>query len=258
MTASLETKDLIIDLSGRRVLHGINLSIAAGSVVAVIGPNGCGKSTLLRTMTRILAPTSGQVFLDGTDIWQMPPRTAARTIAFLPQASQTPEGIRVRTLVERGRTPHMRPFQPLRTADRDAVDRALFLTGMTDLADRRVDRLSGGQRQRAWIALVLAQDTPVLVLDEPTTYLDLPHQIDLLRLINRLNKETGKTIIMVLHDLNLASHHTSRIIALRDGKVAFDGAPSKVINSDNLATLFGTELNVQAGSANMPPLVMPS
>lgn len=256
MSAELEVQNLTMTLAGRRVLQDVSLRFDAGSVTAVIGPNGCGKSTLLRTLVRILEPTQGSICLDGEDTKRLAARALAQKIAFLPQTPQTPDGLRVAPLVERGRTPYMRPFQPMRPEDRTAVTAALKATGMTALKDRRVDRLSGGQRQRAWIALTVAQQTPILILDEPTTYLDLPHQIEILRMVRKLNAETGKTVIMVLHDINLASHYADRIVAMKDGGVAFDGSPEKVVTSQNLSALFGTALQVRQ-DPDQPPLVLP-
>lgn len=256
MTA-IQATDLCVDLSGRAVLRGIDLSIASGTVTSIIGPNGCGKSTLLRSLARIVRPASGAIRLDGADLWSMPPRVCARRLAFLPQTPQTPEGIRVRALIERGRTPYLGPFRALSAADRAAVDRAIAMTALGDLEDRRVDRLSGGQRQRAWIALALAQETGMLLLDEPTTFLDLPHQVDLLRLIGGLNRETGCTILMVLHDLNMAMQFSDRIVGLRDGRIAFDGTPSDVAREAVIAELFDMDVRIVDGGPGHAPIVMP-
>ncbi|MDF1791222.1 MAG: ABC transporter ATP-binding protein [Thalassobaculaceae bacterium] len=239
----LEASGLRVELAGRAVLHGIDLAIADGGVTAIIGPNGCGKSTLLRTFARIVRPTEGGVTLDGRDLWDIDARTRARRLGFLPQAPQTPEGIRVRALVTRGRTPHQGRFGLLSKADHAAVDRAIERVGLTAFEHRRVDRLSGGQRQRAWIALALAQETSILLLDEPTTYLDPPHQVDVLRLVRRLNRETGITVVMVLHDITLASLYADRVIGMRDGRLAFATEPGERLAPDQIETLFDMQVH---------------
>ncbi len=239
----LEAQGLTIDLAGRSVLRGIDLAVPEGKIAAIIGPNGCGKSTLLRACARIIRPNGGRILLDGEDLQQVPPRIRARRIAFLPQSPQTPEGIRVRSLVTRGRTPHQGHFGLLTKADHAAVDRAISLVGLKALENRRVDRLSGGQRQRVWIALTLAQETSILLLDEPTTYLDPPHQIEVLRLVRRLNQETGLTVVMVLHDINLASLYADSVIGMRDGHMLFSTQPGEPLTPDLIRDLFEMEVH---------------
>ena len=239
----LEAQGLTVELSGRAILNQMHLTIPEGAVTAIIGPNGCGKSTLLRSFAHIIRPTHGKILLDGTDLWQVPARKRALRIGFLPQTPQTPEGIRVRSLVTRGRTPHQGRFGIVSKADRKAVDRAIALVGLKDLEARRVDRLSGGQRQRAWIALTLAQETSILLLDEPTTYLDPPHQVEILRLVRRLNRETGLTVVMVLHDITLASLYADQIIGMRVGQPAFFTEPGERLNPDLIRKLFDMEVH---------------
>ncbi len=253
--AILKAENVKVDLAGRRILDGVDLDIAPGSITAIIGPNGCGKSTLLRTLARIIRPAAGNVTIDGTPIWSLAPRDVARRIAFLPQSPQTPEGIRVRTVVERGRTPYLGPFRALSRADRAAVETAIAQTGLGPLAQRRVDRLSGGQRQRAWIALALAQETPILLLDEPTTFLDLPHQVEILRLARTLNATTGRTIVMVLHDINLAAQFADRLVAIKAGRVMLDGPPAAVVTEERIGAVFDMALRTVATEGSVPIVI---
>jgi len=239
----IETHGLTVDLAGRPVLRGIDLKLAESEVTAIIGPNGCGKSTLLRACAGIIRPSGGRVTLDGEDLQRVPAKTRARRIGFLPQSPETPEGIRVRTLVARGRTPHQGPFGIMTRADQAAVDRAIDWVGLDEIAGRRVDRLSGGQRQRAWIALTLAQDSGILLLDEPTTYLDPPHQVEMLKLVRRLNGETGRTVAMVLHDITLAALFADRIVGVRDGRVLFQTGPGERLDPDRIRQLFDMEVH---------------
>lgn len=255
--AGLTTDGLHVRLAGRPILRGVDLTLAPGEITAIIGPNGGGKSTLLRSLARIVRPVQGEVRLDGQSLWQQDPAACARRIAFLPQSPQAPEGLRVRALVERGRTPWLGPFRPLTAADGAAVDDAIALTGLTDLQTRRLDRLSGGQRQRAWIALAIAQATPILLLDEPTTFLDLPHQIEVLRLVRRLNRERGLTVAMVLHDLNQASLHADRIVAMRDGRVLFEGPAAQAVTPASVRSLFGIAVRVVGGAEGGAPVIVP-
>ncbi|HBM60293.1 MAG TPA: cobalamin/Fe(3+)-siderophore ABC transporter ATP-binding protein [Citreicella sp.] len=254
---ALTLSDLRLDLSGRAILDGIALDIAPGRVTALIGPNGSGKSTTLRAMAGLVSPDSGGVSLNGTPLPQMSRREIARALAFLPQSPILPEGITVRGLVERGRTPHLGSFRPMTATDRAVVDRALDRTGLTALAPRRAATLSGGQRQRAFIAMTLAQDTPVLLLDEPTTFLDLPYQIEVLRLVRALNQDSGQTVVMVLHDINLACRFADRVVGIRAGQVLFDGAPEDVVTGASLEALYGCPLTVIPLPDGRGPMVLP-
>ena len=253
----LTAEGLRVSLAKREILKGVDIAIAPGEVTAVIGPNGCGKSTLLRALGRIVRPSAGQVRLDGEDLWRLDPRACARRVGFLPQTPETPEGLRVGPLVERGRTPHLGPLKPTSPADRAAVARAIEMTGLQGLEGRRVDRLSGGQRQRAWIALTLAQDTEILLLDEPTTFLDPPYQIEILRLVRRLNAETGRTIAMVLHDINLAIRYADRIIGVRDGRIEFATSPGETITAEMVEALFAMRVRLVPDPEGAAPIVVP-
>lgn len=239
----LMARALTVELAGRTILKNVSLELHDGSITAIIGPNGCGKSTLLRSFAGIVKPKSGSVFLDGRAIERVAPKIRARRVGFLPQSPQTPEGIRVRSLVTRGRTPHQGRFGILSQADHAAVDRAISLVGLDSLENRRVDRLSGGQRQRVWIAMAIAQQTSILLLDEPTTYLDPPHQVEILQLVRRLNKETGMTIVMVLHDITLASLYADRLIGLKDGHPIFATQVGERLRAESIEELFNMRVH---------------
>ena len=239
------------------VFTGLDLQIEPGTVTTLIGANGCGKSTLLKAFGRLLAPSVGHIKLGGTSVRHLSARAVARRLAILPQKPLTPAATSVRDLVMRGRHPHQTLLRPWSGHDARLVDDALAATGMTELADRDVTSLSGGQLQRAWIALVLAQDTPVILLDEPTTFLDLSHQLEVLRLVRRINADQGSTIVMVLHDLSLAARYSDRLVVLHEGRVFADGAPWEVITPEVLATAFGLEALVIADPASGRPLVVP-
>lgn len=248
---------LSVTLSGRDILFDVSDEIKSRAVTSIIGPNGSGKSTLLRVLARLVRPSAGRVLWAGQDAWRLAPKSYAQQVAFLSQNPIAPEGIRVRALVERGRTPYLGPFRPLSEADRHAVNQAMHSTGLSDLAERRVDRLSGGQRQRVWIALALAQQTPALLLDEPTSFLDLPHQAEVMRLVRALNRDTGQTIVMVLHDINLAAAYSDTIIALRGGRIVRSGAPEEVITAQVLEEVFDASLSVHTRDGTRVPFVLP-
>ncbi|WP_051062381.1 ABC transporter ATP-binding protein [Ilumatobacter nonamiensis] len=239
------------------VVNSLDLEIPDGEITAIIGPNACGKSTLLKALARLLVPNSGQVVLDGEKIQRMPTKEVARRLGLLPQTPIAPEGITVVDLVARGRTPHQKLFQQWSESDECAVRAALDATSTGELADRTVDELSGGQRQRVWIAMALAQETELLLLDEPTTFLDIAHQIDVLDLIDRLNREQGRTIVVVLHDLNLACRYAHHVVALRDGSIVASGAPADVIDPDTVRSVFGLESMVIDDPISHTPLVVP-
>lgn len=241
---------------GRPVVTDLDLSLPAGLVTAIVGANGSGKSTVLRALARLLAPRSGAVLLDGQDLHRLATRDVARQLGLLPQGPVTPDGITVADLVRRGRTPHTSVFRQWSAADQQAVDSALATTGMTGLADQQVDRLSGGQRQRAWLAMTVAQDTPVLLLDEPTTFLDVAHQLDVLELVRDLNAG-GKTVAMVLHDVNQAARYADHLIAMRDGRVVAAGDPSNVLTPALLADVFGVRCRILPDPDSATPLIVP-
>ncbi len=239
------------------IVDNLDLHLLDGAITAVIGPNGCGKSTVLRALARLLPTRTGQVVLDGKRIDKMPTREVARTLGVLPQAPVAPEGLTVADLVARGRHPHQAWYRQWSSDDENAVAAALRWTGIADLAERTVDTLSGGQRQRAWISMALAQGTDLLLLDEPTTFLDLAHQVDVLDLVERLNREAGRTVLMVLHDLNLAARYADHLIAMKSGRIVAAGPPGRVLTEALLAQVFGLEARVIPDPVSGTPLVVP-
>jgi iron complex transport system ATP-binding protein len=255
---TLAAQDLAAGYEGYEVLHGVDLDVPAGMVTAVVGPNACGKSTLLRTLARLHAPDRGAVVLDGHDVARLPTRDVARRVGVLPQSAVVPPGMAVADLVARGRHPHQRWWAAWSAEDEAAVADALARTDLTALADRPVDALSGGQRQRAWIALVLAQRTPLLLLDEPTTFLDLAHQVEVLDLVACLNEEDDRTVVMVLHDLALAARYAHRLVAMREGRVVATGTPGEVVTEEIVAEVFGLPCRVVDDPVTGSPLVVPA
>ncbi|WP_405379099.1 MULTISPECIES: ABC transporter ATP-binding protein [Streptomyces] len=253
----LRTTGLTLGYGARPVVEDLDLALPPGRITAIVGANACGKSTLLRALARLLAPRSGAVHLDGRDVHAMPTRELARRLGILPQSPIAPEGLTVRDLVTRGRSPHQTWWRQWSNADERAVHDALAATGLTELAGRTVDELSGGQRQRAWIAMAVAQDTPVLLLDEPTTYLDLAHQIDVLDLVTDLNRNEGRTIAMVLHDLNQASRYADHLVALKAGRIVAAGPPGEVITEETVTDVFALTCRVTADPITGTPLVLP-
>lgn len=255
---TLVAADLSSGYGDRLVIDGLNLAVPAGRITAIVGPNACGKSTLLRTMSRLVTPRAGHVLLDGKSIHAMPPRQLARTLGLLPQSPIAPEGITVADLVGRGRHPHHGMLSRWTRSDDAAVANALQVTGTHDLADRAVDELSGGQRQRVWIAMALAQQTDILLLDEPTTYLDICHQIEVLDLLADLNHANGTTVVMVLHDLNLAARYADNLIAMRDGAIHASGPAHQVLTEDMVWRVFGLDSVVITDPISNTPLMVPS
>jgi iron complex transport system ATP-binding protein len=239
------------------VVRELDLELTDGSFTAIVGPNGCGKSTLLRALGRLMRPTGGQVLLDGRAIARTPTREVAKVLGLLPQAPIAPEGLTVADLVTRGRHPHQSWLRQWSRDDEAVVAEALAWTDMAELADRGVDELSGGQRQRAWISMALAQGTDLLLLDEPTTYLDLSHQIDVLELIGRLHAERGRTVVVVLHDLNLAARYAQRLVAMKDGALVASGTPGEVLTERLLADVFDLEARVVPDPVTGTPMVVP-
>ena len=260
MSQTLETRGLRLAYDARVIVEDLNLSLQTGKITAIIGPNGCGKSTILRALARLLAPKSGAVLLDGKDIHALPSRALARQLAILPQGPVSPEGLTVEALAWFGRYPHQNFMQSRSSSDAEIIRAALAQTGMLELKDRGLETLSGGQRQRAWITMSLAQDTPFLLLDEPTTYLDVMHQLEVLRLLTTLNAETGKTIVMVLHDLNQAARFSHELIAVQDGRVVAQDTPERVLTLDLLRSVFGLEAHLirdpHAGTPHVIPYAL--
>ncbi|MEV0586242.1 ABC transporter ATP-binding protein [Nonomuraea sp. NPDC050310] len=253
----LQAVDVRLGYGDRVVVDGLDLGIEPGTVTTIIGPNGCGKSTLLRALGRLLKPSGGEVLLDGKRIDKLPTREVARVLGVLPQAPSAPEGLTVADLVARGRHPHQTWYRQWSSDDESAVGHALAMTGLADLAERPLDELSGGQRQRAWISMALAQGTDLLLLDEPTTFLDLAHQVEVLELVRHLHTSAGRTIVMVLHDLNLAARYADRLVAMRDGRVVASGAPHEVLTEELLAKVFDLDAVVIADPVAGTPLVVP-
>ncbi|CAM3299184.1 MULTISPECIES: ABC transporter ATP-binding protein [Yersinia] len=253
----LRAKAVTLGYEGKIISENLNVSIPDGEFTVIVGPNACGKSTLLRALSRLLKPQAGEVILDGKNIARYDTKHVARHLGLLPQTSLAPDGITVMDLVARGRYPHQKLLQQWTQADKLAVLEAMQATGVSELADRTVDALSGGQRQRVWIAMVLAQQTPLLLLDEPTTYLDIAHQIELLELFSDLNRERQHTLVAVLHDLNHACRYATHIIAMRDGQVVTEGAPREVITAELVEKVFGMPCLIIEDPVSHTPLVIP-
>ncbi len=257
LDAPLEAQELTLGYRDNIITRNLNVCIPRGKFTVIVGPNACGKSTLLRALSRLLAPQSGQVLLDGKLISKQGSKDIARKLGLLPQTSVAPEGITVADLVARGRYPHQSLWTQWSVLDEQATHDAMKATGVDTLADRAVDSLSGGQRQRVWIAMVLAQQTPVLLLDEPTTYLDITHQIELLELFCRLNRQQGHTLVAVLHDLNHACRYADHIIAMRDGAILAEGVPADIITAECVETVFGLPCVIIDDPVSHTPLVIP-
>lgn len=253
----LVTDSLTVAYGDRTVLGNVDLNIPDGGITAIVGPNGCGKSTLLKTIARVLTPRRGTVLLDGRAVHRLPTREVAREIGLLPQDSVVPDQLTVTDLVARGRYPHRGAFGRWTAQDQAAIEAALDATSMTELRDRTVDQLSGGQRQRAWIAMVLAQETPMLLLDEPTTFLDLAHRIEVLRLLRRLNLERGVTVVMVLHDLHEAARHAHQLVAMADGRIVAEGDPMATLTPTLVHEVFGIRCTTVADPVCGAPLIVP-
>ncbi|MGW0911833.1 ABC transporter ATP-binding protein [Streptomyces sp. NPDC002784] len=253
----LRAEGLRLAYDDRVVVEDLDLMVPTGRITVIVGANACGKSTLLRALARLLTPKSGAVRLDGRSIHSIPTRTLAQQLGILPQSPVAPEGLTVIDLVGRGRSPHQTWWRQWSSADEDAVHEALRATDMTGLAHRAVDELSGGQRQRAWIAMAVAQGTPVMLLDEPTTYLDLAHQIDVLDLITDLNRHQGRTVVMVLHDLNQACRYADHIVAMKAGRIAGEGSPAEIVTAAMVEEVFGLRCVVGTDPVSGTPMVIP-
>ena len=239
------------------ILHGLDLEVPPGKITVIVGANACGKSTFLRTLARLISPSQGQVLLDSKSIHRIPSRDLARTLGLLPQSPIAPEGITVADLVSRGRHPHQSLFSRWTRKDDEAVDSALVATKTFDLAERPIDELSGGQRQRVWIAMALAQQTDILLLDEPTTFLDINHQIEVLDLLTDLNRMRGTTVVMVLHDLNLAARYADHLVAIADGHVHISGRPEDVLTEETVRDVFGLDSRVIEDPTSGRPIMLP-
>ena len=254
---TLAAERLTLGYGDRKVVRDLTVTIPTGRVTVVVGANACGKSTLLRGLARLLAPSDGAVLLDGKDITSLATRDVARVLGLLPQSPIAPEGITVADLVGRGRYPHQGWFRQWTPDDDAAVADALAQTRVLDLAGRSVDELSGGQRQRVWIAMALAQRTDLLLLDEPTTFLDVAHQVEVLDLLADLNRDLGRTIVMVLHDLNLAARYADHLVAMKDGRIVAEGAPADVVTEETVAEVFGLTSRVVPDPVSGTPMVVP-
>ena len=253
--ARVRTEDVTIGYDRRIISRHLDVEIPDRSFTAIIGPNGCGKSTLLRALARVLTPVEGRVLLDGKAIGAYRSKEVARRLGLLPQTSLAPDGIRVADLVSRGRAPHQSLIQQWRESDETAVASALEATRLTELSGRLVDELSGGQRQRVWVAMLLAQQTPIMLLDEPTTFLDIAHQYELMELLRTLHEE-GKTVVTVLHDLNQAARYADELIVMRDGEVVATGAPVEVVTAEMIQEVFGLRALVVPDPVTGTPAVV--
>lgn len=256
-THTLQSQRIYAGYDKNIILEDINLSIPSNKISVIIGANGCGKSTLLKTMARLIKPAQGEIILDGKAIHEIPPKQLARILGLLPQSPVVPEGITVSDLVGRGRFPHHSFLKGWSKKDDEAVYEAMKIMNITELADRHIDELSGGQRQRVWIAMALAQQTDILFLDEPTTYLDITYQIEILDLLTDLNRKYGTTIVMILHDINLSARYADHLIALHKGKLVAEGSPNEVITRDLIKEIFGLNCTVIEDPVSKSPSVIP-
>ncbi|MBV0895946.1 ABC transporter ATP-binding protein [Microbacterium sp. NC79] len=253
----LSAEALSLAYGDRTIVNDLDVTITPGAITSIVGANGCGKSTLLRALSRLLTPAAGSVVLDGQSIHARPTKEVARVLGLLPQSPVSPEGIVVADLVGRGRHPHQKALARWSEHDYAVVADALEATGIAELAERSVDELSGGQRQRVWIAMALAQETDILLLDEPTTFLDVAHQIDVLDLLTDLCRERGTTIVMVLHDLNLAARYSDVLIAMKDGQIIAHGTSTDVLTSATVEHVFGIANHITIDPVSGTPMVTP-
>ena len=251
---AIEVKDLDVAYEQKYIIKNMNLEIPKGKITMIIGSNGCGKSTLLKTIARIITPKKGEIKLDGVSLKAQAPKEIAKKMAVLPQSPIVPSGLLVKELVSYGRFPYQSAMGGLKEKDIEMVNWAMKVTGIAEFSERSVDSLSGGQRQRAWIAMALAQETEILVLDEPTTYLDMAHQLEILMLLQKLNKEENRTIVMVLHELNNATKFADYLIGVKEGEVVFRGKPLDGITNENLYTLYGIDAKLQLDETGQYPI----
>ncbi len=253
---AIKVKDLTVAYEDKVIIENMNLSIPKGEISIIIGANGCGKSTLLKTIARILKPKKGNIFIHGKNVKESKPKALAREMAVLPQSPVCPDGLTVKELIAYGRFPHQKTMAGLSIHDNEMIEWAIKETGLTEFADRPVDSLSGGQRQRAWIAMTLAQETDLILLDEPTTYLDMSYQLEVLLLLQKLNREKKITIVIVLHELNNACRFANHIIGLKKGKVVCEGKPSDVITTKSLREIYGIDAVLQMSERGDYPICM--
>lgn len=255
--SGLQTEQLTLNYGDQPIIHNLSFEIPLHKITVLVGANGSGKSTLLRSMARLMKPNSGHVLLDDRALQSISTKEIAKRLAILPQGPVAPEGVTVQQLVKQGRYPHQRWYQQWSEEDERVVEQALAATQLLPFKDRPIDQLSGGQRQRAWIAMTLAQETPILLLDEPTTYLDMTHQIELLDFLFELNREKKRTIVMVLHDLNLASRYADHLVAIHNKTIAIQGKPEQIVTSDMVQEVFGMESIIHEDPIFGTPLCIP-
>ncbi len=253
----LYTTDVTITYNTTVIVEKLNVNVPLGKMIALIGSNGSGKSTILKTMSRIIKPESGKIMLDGKAIHDLPTKEVAKKLAILPQNPIAPESLKVSDLVSYGRYPHKKNFSPLSKEDKEAIAWAMEITGIKEFENRELDSLSGGQKQRAWIAMALAQQTDILFLDEPTTFLDIAYQLEIMELLKKLNQNQKRTIIMVLHDLNQAAQYSNHIIAIKKGKVLYEGTPKEVMHEEMFKDVFGIKVDLLSSSKFDVPLFVP-
>lgn len=256
-THTFQTKQTMSGYDAKVIIEDVSLTIPDGKISVIIGANACGKSTLLKTMARLIKPMGGEITLDGKPISKIPPKHLARTLGLLPQTPIVPEGITVSDLVGRGRFPHQKTLGGWSKQDYEAVAEAMEIMNVTELANRNIDELSGGQRQRVWIAMALAQQTDILFLDEPTTFLDITYQVEILDLLTDLNKKHDTTIVMVLHDINLSARYADYIFAMSEGRLIAEGKPSDIITGDLIQEVFGLDCLVIEDPVSHSPMVIP-
>lgn len=255
--ARIKSEHVSITYGDKVIVENFNIEIPEGKITALVGPNGSGKSTILKAIARILRPINGTVYLDGKSIHRESTKSIARKLAILPQSPLAPEGLTVRELVSYGRSPYQKGFRPFSQRDHEMIDWALSVTNTGELSHHPVDHLSGGQRQKAWIAMAVAQGTDLLLLDEPTTFLDMAHQLEVLKLLQRLNMEENRTIVMVVHDLNHATRFAHHIVAIKEGRKVCEGTPHKVMAPDILKTVFGVDAEIIMDPRTGVPLCIP-
>ncbi|MDV4150326.1 ABC transporter ATP-binding protein [Clostridium sp. AL.422] len=253
---AISVKNLSVAYDNNTIIEDMNLKIPKGEISIIIGANGCGKSTLLKTIARINKPKSGDIFINNKNIKKIKEKNIAKEVAFLPQGPVCPSGLTVKELVAYGRFPHQKMIGGLTAHDKEIIDWAINETGLSEFASREVESLSGGQRQRAWIAMVLAQETDIIMLDEPTTYLDMSYQLEVLEVLEKLNKQKNITVVIVLHELNNACRFADNIIGLKKGKIICEGRPLDVINKENLKEIYGIDANLQKSENGKYPICM--